>query len=49
MIIVDEGLIDYSNISKPTIFAEDTNIIFTHSNYTDFRNEVNVLIEKISK
>jgi hypothetical protein len=38
-----------NNISKPTIFADDTNIIFTHSNYTDFKDEINIVIEKISK
>jgi hypothetical protein len=37
-----------NDISKPTIFA-DTNIIFTHSNYVDFKNEINIVIEKISK
>jgi hypothetical protein len=25
-----------NDISKPTIFADDTNIIFSHSNYIDF-------------
>jgi hypothetical protein len=49
MTIVDEGLKDYSNISKPTIFADDTNTIFTHSNYTDLKNEINIVIEKMSK
>jgi hypothetical protein len=37
-----------NNISKPTIFADNTNIIFTHSNYTDFKNYINIVIEKIS-
>jgi len=38
-----------NDISTPTIFADDTNIIFTHSNLTDFKNEINIVIEKISK
>jgi hypothetical protein len=38
-----------NDISKPTIFADDTNIIFTHSNLTDFKDEINIFIEKISK
>jgi hypothetical protein len=38
-----------NNISKPTIFPEDTNIFVTHSNYVDFKNEINIVIEKISK
>jgi hypothetical protein len=38
-----------NDISKPTIFADDTNIIFTHSNLTDFKDEINIVIEKISK
>jgi hypothetical protein len=37
-----------NDISKPTVFADDTNIIFTHS-ITDFKNEINIVIEKISK
>jgi hypothetical protein len=35
-------------ISKPTIFADDTNIIITHSNLTDFKEEINIVLEKIS-
>jgi hypothetical protein len=27
-----------TDIPKPTIFADDTNIIFTHSNLTDFKD-----------
>ena len=38
-----------NDISKPTIFADDTNIIFTHSNLTYFKDEINIVIEKISK
>ena len=38
-----------NDISKPTIFADDTNIIFTHSKLTDFKDEINLVIEKISK
>jgi len=32
-----------NDISKQTIFANDTNIIFTHSNLTDFKDEINPL------
>ena len=32
-----------NDISTPTIFADDTNIIFTHSNLTDFKDEINPL------
>jgi len=35
--------------SKPTILADDTSIIFTHSNYVNFKNEIDIVIEKISK
>jgi hypothetical protein len=38
-----------NDISKPTLFADNTNITFTHSNYIDFKNEINIVIEKISK
>jgi len=38
-----------NDISKPTTFADDTNIIFTHSNLTDFKDEINIVIEKTSK
>ena len=38
-----------NDISTPTIFADDTSIIFTHSNLTDFKDEINIVIEKISK
>jgi len=37
------------DISKPTIFADDTSIIFTHSNYVNFKNEIDIVIEKIRK
>ena len=37
-----------NDISKPTIFADDTNIIFTHSNLTDFKDQINIVIEKMS-
>ena len=36
-----------NDISKPTIFADDTNIIFTHSNLTDFKDKINTVIEKM--
>jgi hypothetical protein len=38
-----------NDIPKPTILADDTNIIFTHSYLTDFKDEINIVIEKISK
>jgi len=31
-----------NNISKPTIFTDDTNIIFTHSNLSNFKDEINL-------
>jgi len=31
-----------NELSKPTIFADDTNIIFTHSNLTYFKYEINI-------
>jgi len=35
--------------SIPTIFADNTNIIFSCSNPTELKDEINVVIEKISK
>jgi len=32
------------DISKPTIFADYTNIIFTYSNLTDFKDQINIVI-----
>jgi len=40
------GLIN--DISKPTILADGTNTIFTHSNLTDFKDQINIVIEKLS-
>ena len=37
-----------NDISKPTIFTDDTNIIITHPNLTDFKEETNIVVEKIS-
>ena len=37
------------DISKPTIFADDTSFIFTHSNYINFKNEIDIVMEQISK
>ena len=37
-----------NDISKTTIFAADTNIIITHSNLTDFKEEINIVVEEIS-
>jgi len=36
-----------SNLSKLTLFADDTNIIFTHPNPMEFEDEINKLFEKI--
>ena len=33
----------------PTIFADDNNTIFSHSNPTELEDKINVVIEKISK
>jgi len=30
-----------NNLPKPTLFADDTNIIFTHPNLTKFKEEIN--------
>jgi hypothetical protein len=38
-----------NNISKPTVFADDTSIIFTHSNFIDFKHAIDAVIRKISK
>ena len=37
-----------NNTFKPTISADDTNIILTHSNLTVFKDQFNIVIEKIS-
>jgi len=36
-----------NNISKPTLFADNTNTIFTHPNLTEFKEEINEVFEKI--
>ena len=36
-----------SNYFKLTLFADDTNIIFTHSNSTVFEEEINELFGKV--
>jgi hypothetical protein len=38
-----------NNLSKPTLFADDTNIIFTHPNLTEFKEEINKIFENIIK
>jgi hypothetical protein len=38
-----------NNLPKPTLFAYDTNIIFTHPNLTVFKDEINIVFEKIIK
>jgi len=37
-----------NNLSKPTLFADDTNIIFTHPNLNEFKEEFNKVFEKIT-
>jgi hypothetical protein len=36
-----------NNLSKLTMFADDTNIIFLHPNPTQFEEDINKLFEKI--
>jgi len=36
-----------NNLSKPTLFADDNIIIFTHSNLTEFKEDINKVFEKI--
>jgi len=36
-----------NNLSKPTLFADDTNIIFTHPNLLEFKENSNTVFEKI--
>jgi hypothetical protein len=36
-----------NKLSKPTLFADDTNIIFTHPNLTEFKEEINKVFVKI--
>jgi len=36
-----------NNLSKSTLFADDTNTIFTHPNLTEFKEEINKVFEKI--
>jgi hypothetical protein len=38
-----------NDISKPTVFVDDTSIIFTHSNFIDFKHEMDAVMGKISK
>jgi hypothetical protein len=35
-------------LTKPTIFADDTNIIIAHPKISSFKEEINTVIEKIS-
>jgi len=37
-----------NNLSKPTLFANDTNIIFTHPNPSEFKVNSNIVFEKIT-
>jgi len=37
-----------SNLSKITLFADDTNIIFTHPNPSEFEDNINKLFEKLN-
>ena len=34
-----------NEVPKPTVFADDTNIIITHSNLTDFKEEINIVFQ----
>ena len=36
-----------NDISKPTVFADDTNLIIRHYNLRDFKEEINIVVEKI--
>ena len=36
-----------NNLSKLTLFADNTNLIFTHPNPMEFEKEINELFEKI--
>jgi hypothetical protein len=36
-----------NNLSKPTLFAYDTNIIITHSNLKEFKEEIKIVFEKV--
>jgi len=42
------GIINDMHITKPTIFADDTNIIITHPKISAFKEEINIVIEKTS-
>jgi len=37
-----------NNLPKPTLFADDTNIIFTHPNPSEFKVNSNTMFEKIT-
>jgi len=37
-----------NDVSKPTIFMDDTNITITHSNFIDLKEEINIVVEKTS-
>jgi len=37
-----------NNLSKPTLFTDDTNIIFTHPNLSEFKVNSNIVFEKIT-
>ena len=36
-----------NNLSKPMLFEDDTNIIFTHPNLTEFKEDINKVFEQI--
>jgi len=38
-----------NNLYKITLFADDTSIIFTHPNHTEFENEFNKLFSNITR
>jgi hypothetical protein len=38
-----------NSLSEPTLFADDTNIIFMHPDLTEFKEEINIVFEKLIK
>jgi len=48
LLYINDLLGTINDISKPTIFADDANLIFTHSNLTDFKDQTSIVTKKIS-
>jgi hypothetical protein len=38
-----------NSFSKPTLFADDTSLIFTHPDITEFKEGINMVFEKLVK